>query len=106
MALCWCSQTDALLAPRFPLYGGWSTDFVFGYSLPLSNFVTKGSDGVRTLRATLGPAVHELVTDNLTVKVRSRGVPIIDIWSLICCLLSRDGLDSRLWEMALISEVP
>lgn len=48
---------------------------MFGYSLPLSSFVTKSSDGVRTLRATLGPAVRELVTDTLTVKVRSAGVP-------------------------------
>lgn len=61
-----------MIAPRFPLFGGWSTDFVFGYSLPMSNFVMKSDDGVRTLRATLGPAVRELVVDNLTTKVRSQ----------------------------------
>ena len=59
-----------MIAPRFPLFGGWSTDFVFGYSLPLSAFVMKSGDGVRTLRATLGPAVRELVVDNLTIRVR------------------------------------
>lgn len=62
-------STDASLAPRYPLFGGWSTDFVFGYSLPLRTFVTKSSKGVHTLKATLGPAVQRLVVDNLTVKV-------------------------------------
>ena len=62
-----------MLAPRFPLYGGWSTDFIFGYSLPLRAFVTRSSAGVHTLKATLGPAVRDLVVDHLTVKVRDEG---------------------------------
>jgi hypothetical protein len=29
------------LQPRYPLFGGWSTSFVFGWSLPLQDVVGK-----------------------------------------------------------------
>lgn len=29
------------LQPRYPLFGGWSTKFLFGWSLPLSKAVSK-----------------------------------------------------------------
>ena len=60
----------AQLRPRYPLYGGWSADFVFGYSLPLSPFVAKLPGGTLQLTAWLGPAVRDLITEDLTVKVR------------------------------------
>jgi len=64
------SQVVAQLRPRYPMYGGWSADFVFGYSLPLSPFVAKLPGGALQLTAWLGPAVRDLVTEDLTVKVR------------------------------------
>ena len=45
---------------------------MFGYSLPLTPFVEKLPSGALRLTATLGPAVRDLVTENLTVKVACR----------------------------------
>ena len=42
---------------------------MFGYSLPLTPFVEKLPGGTLRLTATLGPAVRDLVTEQLTVKV-------------------------------------
>jgi oligosaccharyltransferase complex subunit alpha (ribophorin I) len=39
------------LVPRYPLFGGWSSTFTFGYSLPLSSVVGK----VRRLRQCAAP---------------------------------------------------
>jgi hypothetical protein len=32
---------EVKLTPRYPLFGGWSTTFLFGWSVPLSNVVRK-----------------------------------------------------------------
>ena len=62
-------QVVAQLRPRYPLFGSWSVDFVFGYSLPLTPFVAKLPGGALRLTASLGPAVRDLITEDLTVKV-------------------------------------
>lgn len=28
-------STELIITPRYPLYGGWQTEFVLGYSIPL-----------------------------------------------------------------------
>ena len=48
---------------------------MFGYSLPLSPFVAKLPGGALQLTAWLGPAVRDLVTEDLTVKVRGQWMP-------------------------------
>lgn len=58
------------LQPRYPLFGGWSTTFLFGWSLPLAKTVTKNpKTGRMTLVTGIGPAIQGLVVDSLTVKV-------------------------------------
>eukprot|EP00887_Chlorella_sp_A99_P007187 scaffold2.g7187.t1 len=59
------------LAPRYPLFGGWTATFVFGYSLPLDQAVLHVGDGSGKLALVtmLGPAVQGLVIDELTIKV-------------------------------------
>lgn len=38
-------QVEVTLEPRFPLFGGWKTKAVLGYSLPLQRLVTRLSSG-------------------------------------------------------------
>lgn len=62
-------QVSVQLQPRYPLFGGWLVKFLFGWSLPLQNCVTKMPTGRMAFVAPLGPAVHGLVVDQLTVRV-------------------------------------
>lgn len=58
------------LVPRYPLFGGWSSTFTFGYSLPLSSAVGKEpKTGRAVFAAPVGPALEDLVADSLVVKV-------------------------------------
>ena len=65
----------AELRPRFPLYGGWKTEFTFGYSLPLSSILTKGK-GSNQLEASFTSPFDRVVVDDLTVKVRMSKLPV------------------------------
>lgn len=42
------SKTIVSIRPRFPLFGGWGTDFVLGYSLPLDEFMKVSEAGDQT----------------------------------------------------------
>ena len=68
----------AELRPRFPLYGGWKTEFTFGYSLPLSAVLTKVKGG-NQLEASFTSPFDRVVVDDLTVKV---ALPQLN---LTCC---------------------
>ncbi|PRW20208.1 dolichyl-diphosphooligosaccharide-- glycosyltransferase subunit 1A [Chlorella sorokiniana] len=58
------------LVPRYPLFGGWSSTFTFGYSLPLSSVVGKEpKTGRSVFAAPIGPALGDIVVDSLLVKV-------------------------------------
>lgn len=59
----------AKLTPRFPLFGGWSTRFLFGWSVPLADVVTKAAKGKVALTMTVGPSIGSLVTEELVVRV-------------------------------------
>eukprot|EP00753_Platysulcus_tardus_P022673 PLAT9879.1.p1 GENE.PLAT9879.1~~PLAT9879.1.p1 ORF type:complete len:448 (+),score=261.76 PLAT9879.1:15-1358(+) len=56
------------LDARFPLFGGWKTEFYTGYTLPASE-VLSASSGRYTLTVDFGLPVDGIVTDDLTVKV-------------------------------------
>lgn len=65
-----CKQVSVALLPRYPLFGGWSTTFLFAWSMPLEGVVRKdASTGTYTLATLFGPSVANLVVDDLTVKV-------------------------------------
>ena len=64
------SNVQAEIRPRFPLYGGWKTEFTFGYSLPLSAIVSKVKSG-RQLEALFSSPFDNVVVDDLVVKVSS-----------------------------------
>ena len=58
------------LKPRFPLFGGWQTEFTFGYSLPLHSIVSRLADGRLRLKTDFSTPFESMVVDDLTVKVR------------------------------------
>jgi len=59
------------LLPRIPLYGGWSTDFVYGFEVPLRAFSARAADGRKELLYSFSPHVKGLVTDEQTIRVRA-----------------------------------
>ncbi|KAK7283471.1 hypothetical protein RIF29_13012 [Crotalaria pallida] len=61
-------KTQLEIEPRYPMFGGWKTEFTIGYGLPLQDFLF-GSDGKRFLNITFGSPMNELVIDTLFVKV-------------------------------------
>ncbi|WCJ44747.1 Dolichyl-diphosphooligosaccharide--protein glycosyltransferase subunit 1 [Euphorbia peplus] len=62
------SKTELIIEPRYPLFGGWRTAFTIGYGLPLADFLFQ-SEGQRFLKFPFGSPMHELVIDNLILKV-------------------------------------
>lgn len=61
-------QTELLIEPRFPLFGGWKTFFTIGYGLPLGDFLF-ASEGKRFLDISFGSPMIDLVTEKLIVQV-------------------------------------
>ncbi|KAF1893894.1 hypothetical protein Lal_00002437 [Lupinus albus] len=61
-------KTELEIEPRYPMFGGWKTEFTIGYGLPLQDFLY-GSDGKRFLNITFGSPMNELVINTLFVKV-------------------------------------
>ncbi|XP_057998648.1 dolichyl-diphosphooligosaccharide--protein glycosyltransferase subunit 1A isoform X2 [Hevea brasiliensis] len=61
-------KTELLIEPRYPMFGGWRTAFIIGYSLPLQDFLFE-SEGKRFLNISFASPINDLVIDNLVVKV-------------------------------------
>ncbi|XP_038715211.1 dolichyl-diphosphooligosaccharide--protein glycosyltransferase subunit 1A [Tripterygium wilfordii] len=61
-------ETELLIEPRYPMFGGWKTAFTIGYGLPLRDFLFE-SEGKRFLNISFGSPMVELVIDHLVVKV-------------------------------------
>ncbi|KAF3791262.1 Dolichyl-diphosphooligosaccharide--protein glycosyltransferase subunit 1A [Nymphaea thermarum] len=60
-------KTELRIEPRYPLFGGWKTDFTIGYGLPLQDFLFE-SEGKLVLNFSFGCPIDEVVIDNLVVK--------------------------------------
>lgn len=69
---CALSQVEALLQPRYPLFGGWKVQFTFGWSMPLREFVSRRGGGRMQLTLPLSTPLQGVIVDDLTVKVGSR----------------------------------
>ncbi|KAF2310251.1 hypothetical protein GH714_007416 [Hevea brasiliensis] len=61
-------KTELLIEPRYPMFGGWRTAFIIGYSLPLQDFLFE-LEGKRFLNISFSSPINDLVIDNLVVKV-------------------------------------
>jgi oligosaccharyltransferase complex subunit alpha (ribophorin I) len=57
------------IAPRYPMYGGWKTQFYIGYNLPSEDFLTVLPDGRYRLDIELPPAFDAAVVDSLRTKI-------------------------------------
>jgi oligosaccharyltransferase complex subunit alpha (ribophorin I) len=62
-------QITVALLPRIPLYGGWSTDFVYGFEVPLRSFSGRAPDGRKELVYSFTPHVKGLVTHEQVIRV-------------------------------------
>ena len=58
------------MRPRYPLYGGWKTDFVIGYDVPSSELISiDRTSRVHTLNVSFGIPFKEPVTDLLITRI-------------------------------------
>lgn len=57
------------LQPRFPIFGGWKTEWYHGFNLALENVVSLTSDGNRKLEVPLSVLVQDVTVDYLITKV-------------------------------------
>lgn len=57
------------LMPRFPLFGGWSAKFSFGWTVPMPYVVTRVEGGKVGLITDIGPAVRDTPVEELVVRV-------------------------------------
>jgi Ribophorin I len=76
-------KTLAVLQPRYPLFGGWAVDFIFGYSLPLKKFAFKRNDGKLQVRCC------HLVLDCATARLSV--CPGASPFKKLCLTTWRDG---------------
>ncbi|PFH34624.1 ribophorin i protein [Besnoitia besnoiti] len=64
------TYTELEVYPRFPLLGGWNTDFQLQYNLPARTVVSKHVDAHRyTLNVTLSPPFRDIYTEDLFLSV-------------------------------------
>merc|ERR1712154_375743 len=58
------------MRPRYPLYGGWKTDFVIGYDVPSMEMISiDKTSRVHTLNVSFGIPFKEPVTDSLVTRI-------------------------------------
>lgn len=65
-------KTLVSIKPRFPLFGGWVTDFVLGYKLPMKDFIEEptSADSRYTLSIPFSDVLYEnMLIDGITVKI-------------------------------------
>ena len=68
-------RVEGRLSPRFPLFGGWVAEFVFGWSLPLASVASRLPNGANEIVLNFGPAIAGVVVDDLVVRVSSQASP-------------------------------
>ncbi|EPT30209.1 ribophorin i protein [Toxoplasma gondii ME49] len=62
--------TELELYPRFPLLGGWNTDFQVQYNLPARTVMVKHADAHRyTLNLTLAPPFRDIYTEDVFLNI-------------------------------------
>jgi len=54
--------------PRFPILGGWKSNWNIGYNLPMKYFV-KSKDNLFMLNTTFGSPFKEIIAEELIVKI-------------------------------------
>ncbi|KAH9129753.1 hypothetical protein AeMF1_000263 [Aphanomyces euteiches] len=62
------SRTELDLEARYPLFGGWKTQYYMGYAIPASSALFRQDDKFR-LEMDFGSCVQDAAVDELTLKV-------------------------------------
>lgn len=62
-------QSELLIEPRYPLFGGWRATFVIGYGVPVQEYLFESADGARYLNYSFACPLAETVVDKLIIKV-------------------------------------
>ena len=58
------------MRPRYPLYGGWKTDFKIGYDVASSDLISVDKQShVHSLNISFGIPFKEPVTDHLITRI-------------------------------------
>jgi len=55
--------------PRFPMFGGWKTDFYMGYNLPAHEFLSIDASGAYVLNISFGSPFPQASIDEMELKV-------------------------------------
>lgn len=65
------TDVQVALVPRFPLVGGWETQFKFGYSLPLGSIVQRDSQvsGSFVLQTSINPSLQDIAADVIEMRI-------------------------------------
>ena len=63
------NDVDLLLTPRFPILGGWKSNYDIGYNLPTKFHVTTNNEGKYMVNLTFGMPYQNMLARNFTVKV-------------------------------------
>ena len=63
------NDVDLLLTPRFPILGGWKSNFDIGYNLPTKFHVKTNNKGNYMVNLTFGMPYKNMLARNYTVKV-------------------------------------
>ena len=84
-------RVEGRLSPRFPLFGGWVAEFVFGWSLPLASVANRLPNGANEIMLNFGPAIAGVVVDDLVVRVSSQASSqALYLLTLLCALPARE----------------
>ena len=63
------NDVDLLLTPRFPILGGWKSNFDIGYNLPTKFHVKTNNKGNYMVNLTFGMPYQNMLARNYTVKI-------------------------------------
>jgi oligosaccharyltransferase complex subunit alpha (ribophorin I) len=60
---------EFIINPRFPLYGGWKTEFYIGYSIPSENSLFIQDDGTYLLKYNFNSIFEDVWVEDMEIKI-------------------------------------
>lgn len=63
------TRQELFFQSRFPIFGGWKTQWYFGYSVPTHSVLSRGSGDQFKLEVDFSTSIEGAAVDDLTVKV-------------------------------------
>ncbi|TMS38041.1 hypothetical protein L596_004854 [Steinernema carpocapsae] len=63
------NSVEVELRPRFPLFGGWKTNYVLGYNVPTSDFLASSGEHFQLRMRAIDEIFENAVIEHVTVRV-------------------------------------